>query len=349
MRRDERPGELRTGVRSQHHLGYRAWWDLPPLPKLNVGSPAVREYLFGVAEHWIRFGVDGWRLDVPEEIDDPTFWQEFRRRVKSLNPEAYLVGEIWEEKPEWLQGDRFDALMNYPLLEAVLGFTAGPHLDADVVAGQAELAATVRPLEAPAFAASLERLLSAYDPDVVAVQLNLLGSHDTPRFITMAGGDRAALRLATIIQMTVPGAPCIYYGDEIGMEGRADPDNRRSYPRDLQAGDLELRDFVRGAVALRRRHPALRADGAFRILAATGMICSYLRAGADGVFVVALNAGTTQAHVEIAIPEADGRLMVGETWPGWAGPLGWQPVRVEGGRLSIDVPARDALVLRAEA
>ena len=117
-------------------LGYRTWWDVPSLPKLRVEHPEVREYLFGVAEHWLRFGIDGWRLDVPEDIEDETFWPEFRNRVRAVNPEAYLLGEIWEEAPDWLTGDRFDAVMNYPLAMAILGFVGGDHLDAAVIAGQ---------------------------------------------------------------------------------------------------------------------------------------------------------------------------------------------------------------------
>ena len=103
------PGRLPT------ELGYQAWWGLPALPKLNTDDPEVREFLMTVAEYWLRFGIDGWRLDVPGEIDDEPFWQEFRRRCKAVRPDAYLVGEIWRVAPEWLRGDRFDALMNYPL------------------------------------------------------------------------------------------------------------------------------------------------------------------------------------------------------------------------------------------
>ena len=104
-----------SGLASQQVLGYRAWWDLPALPKLDIDEPHVREMLFSVAEHWLRYGIDGWRLDVPEEIDDPDFWREFRHRVRTVNPDAYIVGEIWRVAPEWVSGDRFDALMNYPL------------------------------------------------------------------------------------------------------------------------------------------------------------------------------------------------------------------------------------------
>ena len=103
-------------------LGYRAWWDLPALPKLNTDNPIVREYLMGVAEHWTRFGIDGWRLDVPGEITTPGFWEEFRTRVRAINPEAYIVGEIWQERGDLLDGSTYDALMNYPLAAAIVGY-----------------------------------------------------------------------------------------------------------------------------------------------------------------------------------------------------------------------------------
>ena len=135
----------RSGMESFQTLGYRAWWDLPALPKLNTDNPKVREYLFGVAEHWIRFGADGWRLDVAAEIDDDEFWREFRRRVKAIDPDAYIVAEIWYEDHRWLQGDQFDAFMNYPLAEAAISFAAGRHLDEHVVGQHTELAANCPP------------------------------------------------------------------------------------------------------------------------------------------------------------------------------------------------------------
>ena len=103
---------------------YECWWNIPALPKLNTDTPQVRAYLLSVAEHWLRFGIDGWRLDVPNEIDDDAFWREFRRRCRAVNPEAYLVGEIWDDAGRWLQGDQFDAVMNYPITKAILGFAA---------------------------------------------------------------------------------------------------------------------------------------------------------------------------------------------------------------------------------
>ena len=117
-----------------------------------------------VAEHWLRFGIDGWRLDVPEEIDDESFWQEFRRRCRAVRADAYLVGEIWRVAPEWLHGDRFDALMDYPLAEAILGFAGGSRLDMDVVAQPPRVLDAISCRStAPAFAERLEDLLDAYD------------------------------------------------------------------------------------------------------------------------------------------------------------------------------------------
>jgi len=334
------------GTASLRRLGYQAWWDHPALPKWNLANPAAREYVLGVAEHWTRFGIDGWRLDVPEEIGEPGFWPEFRRRVRAINPDAYLVGEIWREAPEWVAGDRFDALMNYPLLEAVLGFVAGRRLDMAVVRGQQELGGSVVPLDAAGFAARLGHLLAAYDPAVVAAQLNLLDSHDTPRFVTMAGGDRESLRLAVLLQMTLPGAPCVYYGDEIGIEGGADPDCRRAFPWDRSAWDLSLRDFVRATIRLRAHHPALRSVGATRVVSSRGLTHVHASRAAGELVVVAVNAGEVSQAIDVPIP-AEGLAFVGESLPGWTDAGTNRPAVVRDGRLSLEIPARQGRVLAA--
>ena len=113
---------LQSGEDSLKAIGYRGWWNLPALPKFNTNTPAVRKFLFEVAEYWIKLGIDGWRLDVPGDIDDDSFWQEFRYRVRQVNPEAYIVGEIWHEAQRWLQGDQFDAVMNYEVTKPILAF-----------------------------------------------------------------------------------------------------------------------------------------------------------------------------------------------------------------------------------
>ena len=229
----------------------------------------MREYLLTVAEHWLRFGIDGWRLDVPAEIEDPAFWQEFRRRCRAINPEAYLVGEIWDEAPEWLRGDRFDALMNYPLGRRSSASPPPGTWTARSSSSTGRTGGRSCRSTAPAFARRLDHLMTVYDPAVTAVQLNLLGSHDTPRLLTLLGGDRDAARLAMLLQLILPGAPCIYYGDEIGMEGGNDPDCRRAFPADPAAGDTELRSFVAATIAARTANPALRR-GTVRVLAADG-------------------------------------------------------------------------------
>jgi cyclomaltodextrinase / maltogenic alpha-amylase / neopullulanase len=294
----------RGGISGATGLGYRAWWGLPALPKFNTDNPATREYLLGVGEHWLRFGIDGWRLDVPAEIDDRAFWAEFRRRCRAVNPEAYLVGEIWDEAPEWVEGDRFDALMNYPLGTAILGFVGADHLDLAVISHHDSYRRMIQRLDGPGFARRLEALMTAYDPAVVAVQLNLIGSHDTPRALTVLGADRAALGLAMVLLATLPGAPCIYYGDEIAMAGDHDPDNRRAYPVDPTAGDQSMRALVRAVMTARHEHAALRR-GSLVVLSAAGGALAYLREAEGRRAIVGINAGPAPAS--LAVPRPDDR------------------------------------------
>ena len=289
-------------------LGYQAWWGLPALPKLNTDHPPTREYLLSVAEHWLRFGIDGWRLDVPAEIDDEAFWQEFRTRCKAIQPDAYLVGELWEMAPEWLRGDRFDALMDYPLAEAILGFVGGTRLDMDVVSAHDEYALHIRPMDGASFARRLMELLGAYDPDVVAVLLNLIGSHDAPRALTVMSGDRRALKLATLLQATLPGAPCIYYGDEIGMTGRNDPANRGAFPWDEARWDADLRRYVQAVLHLRSRLPVLR-HGSTAILGTAGAALAYERRLDDHRVVIAVNPGDDRVTLAMTFEDVGaGRL-----------------------------------------
>ncbi len=302
-------------------LGYQAWWGLPALPKLNTDEPGVRDYLFGVAEHWLRFGIDGWRLDVPEEIVDAAFWQEFRRRCRAIRPDAYLVGEVWHVAPEWLTGDRFDALMGYPLAEAILGFAGGSRLDMAVVRGHQEFAKNIWPLDGPAFGRVLVDLLAAYPPAVTAAQLNLLGSHDTPRLRTVLGDDLAGVRLATLIQMTLPGAPCLYYGDEIGLAGGNDPDCRRAFPWDQDAWDHDLRVFVRALVRTRASDPTLRSDRV-EVVAAAGGAIAYLRSLLDRRSVVIVNAGDDAVRLELRLDMPDGTRLEPLELPGGFGAVG---------------------------
>lgn len=307
--------EQRRGVVVQDHLGpeygprgYRSWWDVPSLPKLRIEHRPVRDYLMHAVEHWTRFGIDGWRLDVPQDIEDPTFWPEFRSRVRAINPEAYLVGEIWHDAPEWLSGDRFDALMNYPLTLAILGFVGGPDLDHGVAAGQANYRDGLVALDGPGFAERLMRNMTLNHADTTAVQFNLLGSHDSPRAKSVLGEDDVRLRLATLIQLMLPGTPSIYYGDEIAMSGGPDPDCRRAYPERLaDAGEAALahRAFVRSAIAARSGEAALRR-GEVRIVATADRAIALERTADDRRALVLVNAGDEATSLDLGPVGASG-------------------------------------------
>ena len=332
---------------SMARLGYEAWWGLPALPKINTADPNARAYLMDVAEHWIRFGADGWRLDVAEEVPDE-FWREFRQRVKAVDRDAYIVAEIWYEKPETLRGDQYDALMNYPLGAAITSFVGAGRLDRRVVDQQFTIAQTVRDEDAPTFAGRLERALTSSPPEVMAVQLNLLDSHDTPRFLSMVGGDRAALKLATLIQMTLPGAPSIYYGDEIGMTGELDPLNRGAFPWDHpESWDRDLFASMRGATGLRHAEPALRR-GWFGMLAAAGSAVCYQRGLDDDRVLVAVNAGDGPTTIDVELPDQAGRTFAVRRWEGGPAGLAGDRRTVEDGRLRLELGPRDGAVLVAD-
>ncbi len=321
--------------KGQH--GYEAWWNLPALPKLNVSTPAVREFLWDVACHWIEFGVDGWRLDVPAEIDDDEFWREFRRRVKAVNADAYIVGEIWHESQPWLQGDQFDAVMNYLFSRACLAYFVGPNLLRSEVARCGYK--RIDTLDDRAFADEIERVLGLYSRPVTEVQLNLLGSHDTPRFKTLARGDSSAYRLATLFQMTYPGAPSIYYGDEVGMEGPHDPGCRGGFPWDERNWDRDLRDFVRRCIALRKARPLLRW-GDFTWLFVGHGVVAYGRRLADETLLVILNNG--RRPVTLSLPVAgylDDGVSLRDVWGD--GTLSVTQGQVHG----VRIPARAGVVM----
>lgn len=288
---------------------YHAWWGLHSLPKFNTDTPAVREFLWGVGEYWLHEGIDGWRLDVPNEIDDDAFWQEFRHRCKAVNPDMYITGELWHEAHRWLQGDQFDGQMNYMFTRAILGYFSGQGMDqADTVNSGLGY---IHALNATHFANALDHMFNqTYDPATVFALMNMMSSHDMPRILTIAGLDKTAVRLMFLCQLTVPGAPNIYYGDEIGMAGRHDPDCRRAFPWDDESvWDHELRAYVKDLIALRHKMAALRR-GSFQIIYANEHVLMYQREYEGQTAVIAFNSA---AHEETIIAP-----------PGFAEPLAEQ-------------------------
>ncbi|MBG0787630.1 MAG: glycoside hydrolase family 13 protein, partial [Anaerolineaceae bacterium] len=279
---------------------YSCWWNLPALPQFNTDNPQVRKFLFEVAKYWIEQGADGWRLDVPFEIKDESFWRQFRAATKLANPDAYLVGEIPSEAQDWLQGDMFDGVMNYQFSAALVGFFGTGFRDEAMISGMMGLP-EVPVLDANAFLDRAKVLLEIYPRQNVLAQLNLLDSHDMPRFLSMVSENKDIFRLATLFQMTYPGAPCIYYGNEIGMSGGRDPENRAPFPwHDESKWDHELRNAVKTYAHLRLDHPVLRT-GEFVPVYGEGRTIAFLRHLGRERVLVAINAGGTPWDINIPV------------------------------------------------
>ncbi|MCL4561337.1 MAG: glycoside hydrolase family 13 protein [Chloroflexi bacterium] len=280
---------------------YLGWWKLKSLPKFNTNNPLARKYLLGVARYWVEQGIDGWRLDVPNEIDDDSFWEEFRHVVRSINPDAYLVGEIWEALPRWIGDAHFDGLMHYPLREALLRL-----LKQKITISQ--------------FAYRIDQLLAIYPIENTLSMYVTLGTHDTERIITLCGGDLAKTRLAFTFLLAYPGAPGIYYGDEIGLEGGKDPDNRRAFPWDPGRWKPGLREWVQKLIDLRIRHAALRR-GSYKGLLVDNETGGYAFARVYGEEMVIAVLNPTPEGRSLKLPLAalnleEGRRLQNLTGPG---------------------------------
>ena len=248
---------------------YDAWWNFKSLPKFNTDNPEVRDYIFGVARYWAEQGIDGWRLDVPNEIDDDAFWAEFRRIVKSVNPNLYILGEIWEVDPRWVDDQHCDGLMHYPVRDALL-----ETLNSQINAAQ--------------FGDKVEGLFDAYPKDSINAMYVPLGSHDTERLRFKLDGNLLKAKLAFLFQFAYPGAPAIYYGDEVGVDGGKDPDCRRAFPWDATQWQGDLRPWVQQLIALRKRTPALRRGKYIRLLA-NDHVYAFARVLGEEKILVAIN------------------------------------------------------------
>jgi neopullulanase len=326
---------LQQGENSLSAIGYGAWWNLPALPKFNIDSRGAREFLIKVAEHWMKAGIDGWRLDVATEIDDDSFWQEFRNRVRKINPEAYIVAEIWHESQRWLQGDQFDAIMNYDVTRPVISFFSNGKLDLKVLHQQTNYSGIHGSIGAHEFADRIDHNLGLYKKDITYSQLNLLDSHDTPRFLSCASGDKDTLKLAWLFMFTYPGAPCIYYGDEIGVDGEHDPYCRKSFPWDESKWDKDLLDYAKEAITLRKKNPALRRGDYKRLWSDHGMY-AFSRSFEGRTFIVALNASESHQQVHVIYEaEKNPRAVFGEA----------SEISTASGQLSFTVPPRSGVVL----
>ena len=285
----------RFPVKVEWNPPYWAWWNIPYMPKLRHENPLVRRYLLNVVERWTReFALDGWRLDVPNEVPD-LFWREFRPLVRKINPQAVIIGEIWGDAGHWLQGDMFDSVMNYLWRGAVLDWIAH------------------RRIQPSQFDQRIQTLLIRYPRQSLYAMYNMLSSHDTPRFRRECGGDLRRVKLGFLLQMTAIGAPAIYYGDEIGLDGGGTPDNRRPMHWELTDEERALLSYVKRLIAVRKATPALRrgewqtlrVDDARNLYAFARVIREPqppAKAASGDIAVILINNGEQPQTIELPMP-----------------------------------------------
>lgn len=248
------------------------------MPKLDTANPEVRDYFARVGAWWVReFHIDGWRLDVASEVDDG-FWRAFRRAVKAENPDALLIGEVWESAGHWLGGDMFDSTMNYDFRKHCRRFFGEQSIDADDFSGR------------------LTNMLTRYRLQLLPAQLNLLDSHDVSRFLSLCGGDVRPYRLAVLFLMSFIGMPTVFYGDELGVQGVLEEEYRAPMP--WRDGDVTLRDFFRRAIAMRHELAPLRR-GDFKVLSAQygSKLLVFTRGFHGQIVTVALNCAPEAAEL----------------------------------------------------
>lgn len=263
---------------------YDAFGFVANMPKLNTANPKVKEYLLQVARYWIEeFDIDGWRLDVANEVDH-AFWRDFRQVVKQAKPDAYILGEIWHDSMPWLQGDQFDAVMNYPFTHGVIEFFAK------------------HAMNSTEFRDSITNVLHMYPQNVNEQAFNLLDSHDTARILSLAKGDKARVRLMYIFQLSFIGTPCLYYGDEIGMAGENDPGCRACMEWDPSNQDQDLFKFVQQLISMRKTYDAFGNGTTFKFLDTEeqGNIVVYVKETKEERLIFVLNNSDQVYSIEIS-------------------------------------------------
>jgi alpha-glucosidase len=251
----------------QHPENYESWLGVSSLPKLNYRSQALRNVIYAspqaVFRHWLRapYSIDGWRVDVANMLArhgadqlESEVWSGIRQAVKEENPEAYLLGENFFDGSPQLQGDKLDATMNYAGLTKPLWYW----LNCFEIhqPGRPHKVKSNTPWPTQALVESWQASRAASPWTIARQQFNLLGSHDTPRALSLVDGDQARNRLAVALLMTYIGVPCVYYGDEIGMGGKDTLEARNCMNWDSSEWNLELRTFYQTLIKLRRSSPA---------------------------------------------------------------------------------------------
>ena len=300
---------------------YDGWWGHDTLPKLNYeDSVKLENYILYIGRKWVSppYNVDGWRLDVAADLGrsneyNHEFWQKFRRAVKDANPNALILAEHYGDPSDWIKGDEWDTVMNYDaFMEPVTWFLTGMEKHSDEA--REELLGNI-----DNFIGSMAHHMSNMLTPSLQVAMNELSNHDHSRFLTrtnhMVGRvehlgpeaaneyvNKAVMREAVVMQMTWVGAPTVYYGDEAGVCGFTDPDNRRTYPWGHE--DQELIAFHKEAIRIHKEHPALKT-GSLKILGGEENILSYARFKGHDRIIVVINNRSERAEVKVPVWEAE--------------------------------------------
>ncbi len=246
------------------------------MPKTNLDNAAACEYFCQVGAHWItEYDVDGWRLDVANELND-SFLRAFRQTVKAAKKDAIIIGEVWEDGSRYLQGDMLDSCMNYDFRRFAMQFFAS------------------RAISAADMAVRLDWLMTRYKEPAMRAQLNLLDSHDVNRFLSECGGDADRMVQAMVLQMTLPGMPSVFYGDECALLGTTEPAYRQAMQWTLSH---PIKAMYEKLIRLRKEHAALRR-GQYRCLKAEGGFLAYAMQDGDERIAVLLNCGKESIAIE---------------------------------------------------
>ena len=348
---------------------YDGWWGHDTLPKLNYeSSPMLVEYILDIARRWVSppFNVDGWRLDVAADLGHTAeynheFWRKFRAAVKEVNPDALILAEHYGDPGPWLEGDQWDSVMNYDaFMEPLTWFLTGMEKHSDSFSG--ELLGN-----GENFFNAMRYHMSRMQPSSILTAMNELSNHDHSRFLTRTNGvvgrigtvgaDAAnrgvkvcVLREAVMVQMTWPGAPTVYYGDEAGVCGWTDPDSRRTYPWGHE--DLELIEFHRYMIRIHKALPVLRSGAVKELLAGRNVI-AYGRMLGKYQAVVAVNNNAQERELELPVWQLGitgeislARLML-TTEEGYN--VGGLRYPVQNGMLKLKLPAYSAALFATYA
>ena len=288
---------------------YDAWWGIKTLPQIRKDCESFRSFITGedgILQKWMSLGAFGWRLDVADELSE-NFLRELRRTVKQNNPDALIVGEVWEDasnkiaygnRRHYFEGEELDSVMNYPFKEAIISF--------------------IKTRQAEDLSEAVQTICENYPKPSIDCLMNILGTHDTERILTVFGGKhfetrdekaqavlsedelghaKSLLRLATVLQFTLPGVPCIYYGDEAGLEGYEDPFNRRCYPWGSE--DAELIGWYTRLLQARKSCEAF-AGGTYRTLRAENGVFAFTRSRYCDKVMTLVNMGHEEVLLELS-------------------------------------------------